>query len=734
MKTRIMFITSFLIVFIIHYSHSQTGLTKEDYLTNIKDADEEVWNTYEAIYKSWQQMDPLMRPSTPPQISSYWARRDALLYVVSGDRKYAKRARKSLVESPWSDNYYTIMVLKQIKDSDVLSATDLRIIEKKIVKSADDFVQFWAEWGAMNHCSNHIVNSLTSTIEYLPHHPNVEKWRQKRDINLSANWGLWCIEDAQNYIPVWLKPMMQYADLAGREKEFYSLPMTKYYFDYLVQLMTPQGQIAEFGDGGIGPDGYEWDWVVSILEKGATVYRDGKMKWAAHRIFQTIQTMAAEGRVSADENLVEAYLWADDSVVEEVPTDGSRLVLEDYVGKKIIFRSGWDRKATYLFLNFLDDAPFGIDGKEHIINTINVETEKNHHGSADENAINFLMKDSSVLLCDGGYRETSSTGPDGEYRADTYHNKLLVRSGVADSQMRLLPFLLDGGRYRFVKTKLIHFRTFMEVDISRTRLIDEERGYQWDRLVNYLKGLEWFVVFDIVKILKNGPFTLANLFYTQDIGDYDQNDRSWYDTRYNMLQNDVQNPGNARLLVYFPEGTSFRRGAEQIRRCYQTEWAIYTAKADTLKAGDIVVFTTFLIPHSKNVDAKDIIVSLNDMAIYHTQKGYGVKIPTAEGYIQLNAMLDLEAEYLTENMRPRYNFASGRAEYGGLVTDACYCYLHKQKNRLFYSFFKASKLIYDGKSIFEAQGELMGQDDGSYQKLGIPKWVAWEDKVVLKQK
>jgi hypothetical protein len=206
--------------------------------------------------------------------------------------------------------------------------------------------------------------------------------------------------------------------------------------------MTPSGQIAEFGDGGMGPEGYEWDWVVSILEKGASMYRDGKMKWAAHRIFQS---MVLEGGVSGDENLVEAYLWADEAVPDEVPAGGSRQVLEDYVGKKIAFRSGWDSNATYLFLNYLEDAPFGIDGMEQIINSINVETEKNHHGHADENAICLLMKDSSVLLSDGGYRETASTGPDGEYRADTYHNKLVVRSGLADSQMRLLPFLLYGG-------------------------------------------------------------------------------------------------------------------------------------------------------------------------------------------------------------------------------------------------------------------------------------------------
>lgn len=159
--------------------------------------------------------------------------------------------------------------------------------------------------------------------------------------------------------------------------------------------------------------------------------------------------------------------------------------------------------------------------------------------------------------------------------------------------MRLLPFLLDGGRYRFVKTKLIHFRRFKEVDISRTRLSDKERGYQWDRCISYLKGMEWFIVFDIVKITKDGAYTLANLFYTQDIVDLDEKDRMWYDTQYRTLSRMVHssnryywtffmefarqfpadfvkfyqfnNPHqeNTRLLMYFPEGLLFRRGVEQ---------------------------------------------------------------------------------------------------------------------------------------------------------------------------
>ena len=128
-------------------------------------------------------------------------------------------------------------------------------------------------------------------------------------------------------------------------------------------------------------------------------------------------------------------------------------------------------------------------------------------------------------------------------------------------------------------------------------------------------------------------------------------------------------------------------------------------------------------------DAKTIADSLSAIKILKSDRGYGIKIPTENGFIQINAMLDLEAGYLQENVRPRYNFESGHAEYGDLVTDARYCYLHKRGKNLSYSFFKATKLIFQGKPIFEAKGQFMGQDDGSYLKWGVPEWVAWEDQV-----
>ena len=44
------------------------------------------------------------------------------------------------------------------------------------------------------------------------------------------------------------------------------------------------------------------------------------------------------------------------------------------------------------------------------------------------------------------------------------------------------------------------------------------------------------------------------------------------------------------------------------------------------------------------------------------------------------------------------------------------------------------KLIWDNKTIFQAKSEIIGQDDGTYRKPGVSKWIAWEDEVQVKGK
>ena len=100
-----------------------------------------------------------------------------------------------------------------------------------------------------------------------------------------------------------------------------------------------------------------------------------------------------------------------------VPSGGSQEVLDDIVGKKVVFRGGWDSSASYLLLDYRDEGEGGWLSREYLRQTITVEEEKMTHGHADENSIVLLMNKGSVLLHDGGYRDSLPSGRYGAWRA-----------------------------------------------------------------------------------------------------------------------------------------------------------------------------------------------------------------------------------------------------------------------------------------------------------------------------
>ena len=192
MKIRLIIIVCLLSMIFVSNLFSQNSVTKADYLRIIKDTEEKIWNGYEAELDAWQNTDPTKRSKEPPKPNFFnGAKCEAFLYSVTGDKKYADRARILLLEEGGAD--YTVQAIRWIEQSGVLSQSDLKVIDDKIIKAADWAVDYWTEWGAMNHSTNHVVNLLTAVMDYLPNHPNYNRWKQKRDINLSSSWGLWSI-------------------------------------------------------------------------------------------------------------------------------------------------------------------------------------------------------------------------------------------------------------------------------------------------------------------------------------------------------------------------------------------------------------------------------------------------------------------------------------------------------------------------------------------------------------
>ena len=514
---------------------------KSAYLNAIKDAAERGWQDNPQIIEQWKKTT---RPNIlwgydSPAHPVYLASTLAFLYEETKNKDYAKKAAELLAmygdlravypESyvrarieyedglPSLSNFFFmppyIRAYLRIRDSGVLDEAARNKIETALAGSAD-FIFRFPEWGAHNRAMLR-AEALQYAVLAMPNHPHAAKWRKLADAIAGDNLKQWEAEDASTYHPVWLAALYSYAD-AGGTKELFESPLTRYYQQYFLKLIGPHGTIPEFGDAR-WTSGWEALRMVPFFEKGAAVYKDPQLKWAARTIFESYKSLNKPIGVGEAYYLSDAYRWADESIKPQQPTSLSQEVLEDLVGKKIVFRDGWKPTSTYMLLNYRDEGDDGWLTREYLRQSISVEEEKMHHGHADENSIPLLMSNGSVLLHDADYRNELPSGPYGAWRQDYFHNRLIARPEKRDKRQPLLEFVQNSGAYRPVRTHKIDFLNLKEIDMSRTRLIDQDMGYQTDRVITFIKEEEWFVVVDAIKILRSGYFTFANLWHAQHI-------------------------------------------------------------------------------------------------------------------------------------------------------------------------------------------------------------------------
>ena len=135
-----------------------------------------------------------------------------------------------------------------------------------------------------------------------------------------------------------------------------------------------------------------------------------------------------------------------------------------------------------------------------------------------------------MLLHDGGYRDYMPSGPFGAYRQDYFHNRLCVRPeklflGQKEGEYRysmrdavpgqtVLDFLHNAGSYRMHPHAEGGLSKPSDFDYSRTRLIDEKMGYEWDRVIVLCQGSGAFCGLRHFQGPKEDYFTLANLWHT----------------------------------------------------------------------------------------------------------------------------------------------------------------------------------------------------------------------------
>jgi hypothetical protein len=727
---------------------------KSDYLGYIKQAAETGWNEYPQVLARWKQStqpSELWGYDAPGQ-PVYLADLLAFLSIETGDKTYAERARDILVSFgdlrevypkeyqakraeyrdgiPAISNFFIMPAYARaylrLQKSGVLDARSREKIERDLAFSLDHIFYF-PEWGAHNRAMLR-AESLYYGALAVAHHPRAPTWRQLAVTLASDSLSQWEIEDASGYSAIWLYSLFSYAEASGNAEVIES-PLVKYALDYFLNLLAPHGSIADFGDANRHSG---WDRFIPVYEKAATIYRNRRYKYAAQELLACAierysrSSGTAWAGVGTGSAFTDAYRWADDSIVPQKPVSGSQEVLDDIVGKKVVFRNGWERSSTFLLLNYRDEGEGGRVQRDYLRQTLSVEEEKAHHGHADENSIALLMTGGSVLLHDGGYRDSFPSGAWGSYRADYFHNRVVARKNKRAAGQNVFEFMRNSGAYRRVETQKVDFLKFKEVDASRTRVVDDDLGYQWDRIITYVKGQDLFIVVDGIKALKSDFFTFTNLWHTRKIL---HEGPQYFDTIVDRIGNETL-PDNRSLMIYFPENHAKQIGTYAERRHFQDETAIYQTISSHYQPGDIELFVTVLVPHALGEDAAKRLDQFRLLKVDKFPAAVGLEIGAGNEKSALGIKLDLEMDLARGDLRPRYVYDLGKVQYGDFETDASYLFATMTDRQIHYSAATMTKIRYKGKTIMAALPNTFGlQLDGAPPRTGYAKWRFWEDVI-----
>lgn len=763
-------VSCLLLVSILSFFLPLQGSTPEavprtQYLDYARKAADWTWQNYEDVIKRWKEsFDPEnVFGYRPPGGLVEMAVIYAYLNEQEKKSEYAERSKKILLSYadfrsaypewarakrpdyedgvPVLPDFFTVMrfirAYDTLKRSNVFRTNEDQKLQKDIADSLDYLLQT-QEWGPMNRTALR-AESLAWAVRALPDHPNVEKWEMQRKALGDDNWGNWQIEDATIYHGVWLYALLGYADTMGKLGELLDTPEMYYYAHYFLHLMCPAGMIPDFGDANWLSN---WPRFLVFFEAAANHFKDPRLKWAAATIAQKFIDFNDPSHIGLAYNFLDCYLWGGDDMEARPPETLSEEVMEDVQGKKIVFRNGWDPSSTYLLLNYRDEGDGGLNFRDYLRDTIPVEEEKMTHGHADENSIVLLMSGGSVLLHDGGYRDYMPSGPFGAYRQDYFHNRLCVRPekiwmgqkqgefrySIRDAVpgQRILDFLHNAGSYRRVRTQKVDFLSLDDFDYSRTRLIDNNMGYEWDRVIVYVKDPEFFVVFDILKSLKEEYFTLSNLWHTRKIV---AQGKHWYDTVYDKIQNHDL-PTSKHLLITFPMTHYRMEGTELEKRHYQDEILIHQTTTQHFEHGETVGLITLLIPHPSDESPQKWLDHISPLRTQPNHAGLGVEVRSGGKRIFVGVKNDLRMDIARDWRRPRYIYETGKINFGDFETNGDLLFATIEDSKLSYTIVNLTKAFFKNKLLVEAKSSYYGLAfDASPDKGGLGKLRYWKDSV-----
>ena len=650
---------------------------RSDFLSYIQAAYDRESGQLESEIEKWRsQFDPnnSLFGYSPPGWPLPMASVAAFLYEQKGDRKLAEMACDILLRyrewtrlmppeatrsrpeyadgiSPIEPVFQPLMFVPAVdrirKD---ISEQDFQQLAGIVADSERSVLRF-PEWGGHNRAMLRAAG-LALSARVFSDHGEAAHWAKLSDELAEESWGRWSIEDAQMYQSHWLRAMILYSEGRGKP-EIAGFIQPRMVLKSIVQLLTPLGSLPDYGDSHWMMHS-QWEWL-ACLEWGAHVYQDSTMKWAADRIWE--QRQAEPPTLYGANVLTYAWGWSDDQVEMQEP--GPILdALDDLVLKKSVFRTGWDKDDTYGVFNYRDEGDYALTARDYLRTTLAVSAEKMHHGHADEGSFSVLIHKGTVLLHESGYRESP---PDGMYRSDVYHNRLVWRAGEKSEQGTWVEFLRGNGFYKKLRTERLYQTKLLDVEITRLRIKDEGNGISWDRSIFFLPVLPCFVVMDTVFEQRPELRSYSSMWWSMDVLNRGQN---WCETFVSHFV-DWQNPKNAGLLMVFPQlpDPAYHLEIEHTRRSYQEETAIETIWTGKVRQGKPINFVTVLWPHDFHDQNPKRAAAIKLVASNPTDRGVAVSIDWQGTHRLLTTLNDLSVSWLQEDIRPRDRAENGSAAF-----------------------------------------------------------------------
>ena len=584
--------------------------------------------------------------------------------------------------------------------------------------AADSLELIWRfpEWGGHNRAMLRAA-SLAVCARAFPSHSRSANWQDMARELAEESWGRWSIEDTMMYQSHWLRAMIQYAE-AFNLAEFNDFLQPRFTLKSMVQMLSPLGILPSYGDSHWMTHS-SWEWL-ALLEWGARTYRDPTMKWAARRIWEE-RSQAESPNLYAGLVLILAHRWCDDSVPAAQPASTTD-ALDDLVLKKLVFRSSWDKQAAYACVNYRDEGDYARVTRDYLRTTLAVSAEKMHHGHSDEGSFAMLVHNGTLLLDESGYRESP---PDGIYRADRFHNRLVWRSNAGLPGQDPWELFANNGHYRPARTERLYQTHLLDAQISRIRTSDEDAGLAWDRSIAFFPDLPAWLVIDTVLPGRAGPRTLGLLWWTNTVLARGQLSYggSWFDTWIEQVH-DWKNAQHAHLHILLPAipGQNTPATIQTHRRDFQDEQLICASWRGETHPGQPLVFASVLWPHAPeahDLPEVEFLPGLPD------RRGAAVRLKWQGEERLLGTLTDLSTGLLAEDIRPRYTAAGRSTAYGPIQSDAAFVYARTAPGRRQAGFINGTFLEYAGHKLHQAPVSSMFQEDAG-DLPGLPARFRWQ--------